>query len=72
MSTGQAGSLVTWTLIGAVLGGFVFGTLTDKYGRVRVLTWTIVLFAVLLDSVPLLKAIGPTYLPYNRWYWFRW
>ena len=29
-----------------VLGGFVFGTLSDKYGRVRVLTWTIVLFAV--------------------------
>lgn len=46
LSTGQAGSLVTWTLIGAVLGGFVFGTLSDKYGRVRVLTWTIVLFAV--------------------------
>ena len=46
MSTGQAGSLVTWTLIGAVLGGFIFGTLSDKYGRVRVLTWTIVLFAV--------------------------
>lgn len=46
LSTGQAGSLVTWTLIGAVLGGFIFGTLSDKYGRVRVLTWTIVLFAV--------------------------
>lgn len=44
---GQAGgSLVTWTLIGAVVGGFVFGTLSDKFGRVRVLTWTIVLFAV--------------------------
>ena len=58
LSTGQAGSLVTWTLIGAVLGGFVFGTLSDKYGRVRVLTWTIVLFAVLLDFVLLLKASG--------------
>lgn len=46
LSTGQAGSLVTWTLIGAVVGGFVFGTLSDKFGRVRVLTWTIVLFAV--------------------------
>ncbi|ABR74122.1 MFS transporter [Actinobacillus succinogenes] len=46
LSPAQAGSLVTWTLIGAVAGGIVFGALSDKYGRVRVLTWTIVLFAV--------------------------
>ena len=37
---------MTWTLIGAVFGGIVFGMLSDKYGRIRVLTWTIVLFAV--------------------------
>jgi MFS family permease len=42
----QAGSLVTWTLIGAVAGGILFGILSDHYGRVRVLTWTILLFAV--------------------------
>ena len=42
----QAGSLVTWTLIGAVAGGILFGMLSDYYGRVRVLTWTILLFAV--------------------------
>src|SRR3954468_10865778 len=42
----QAGSLVTWTLIGAVAGGILFGMLADYYGRVRVLTWTILLFAV--------------------------
>lgn len=42
----QAGSLVTWTLIGAVVGGIIFGALSDHYGRIRVLTWTIVLFAV--------------------------
>lgn len=41
----QSGSLVTWTLIGAVAGGIIFGTLSDRFGRVRVLTWTIVLFA---------------------------
>jgi MFS family permease len=42
----QAGSLITWTLVGAVVGGIGFGMLADKYGRVRVLTWTILLFAV--------------------------
>ena len=46
LSTGQSGALVTWTLIGAVAGGILFGALSDRYGRVRVLTWTIVLFAV--------------------------
>jgi benzoate transport len=42
----EAASLVTATLVGAVLGGFIFGILSDRLGRVRVLTWTIVLFAV--------------------------
>ncbi|AIO69363.1 MFS transporter [Burkholderia oklahomensis] len=42
----QAGALVTWTLVGAVAGGVIFGALSDRYGRVRVLTWTILLFAV--------------------------
>ena len=46
LTTAQAGALVTWTLIGAVIGGIVFGALSDRYGRIRVLTWTIVLFAV--------------------------
>ncbi|VVD96109.1 MFS transporter [Pandoraea terrigena] len=46
LSRGQAGALVTWTLIGAVAGGILFGALSDRYGRVRMLTWTILLFAV--------------------------
>jgi MFS family permease len=46
LTPAQAGSLITWTLIGAVAGGILFGMLSDKYGRVRVLTWTILLFAV--------------------------
>lgn len=46
LSPAQAGSLVTWTLVGAVAGGIIFGALSDRFGRVRVLTWTIVLFAI--------------------------
>lgn len=46
LSSAQAGALVTWTLVGAVVGGIVFGMLSDRYGRVRVLSWTILLFAV--------------------------
>jgi len=46
LSQAQSASLVTATLIGAVLGGIGFGMLSDRLGRVRVLTWSIVLFAV--------------------------
>ncbi|RAI44632.1 MFS transporter [Rhodoplanes roseus] len=42
----EAGSLVTWTLIGAVAGGLIVGALSDRFGRIRVLSWTILLFAV--------------------------
>ncbi|HEX3995626.1 MAG TPA: MFS transporter [Acetobacteraceae bacterium] len=42
----QGASLVTATLVGAVIGGVGFGILSDRIGRVRVLTWTIVVFAV--------------------------
>lgn len=42
----QGGSIVTWTLVGAVAGGVLFGWLADKFGRVRVLNWTILVFAV--------------------------
>jgi len=46
LSGPQAGSLFTFTLFGAVTGGIVFGIMSDFFGRVRVLSWTILLFAV--------------------------
>ncbi len=41
----QAGSLVTWTMLGAVTGGLIFGSMSDHLGRIRVLAWTILIFA---------------------------
>lgn len=46
LDASQAGSLVTWTLIGAVVGGIVFGHLSDRYGRIRILTVTILMFSL--------------------------
>ena len=54
----QAGSLITWTLVGAVAGGILFGMLADYYGRVRVLTWTIMLFPSSPACAPSRKATG--------------
>jgi benzoate transport len=46
LTPAEGASLVTATLIGAVIGGIGFGMLSDRIGRVRVLTYTIVVFAV--------------------------
>lgn len=41
----RAGFLTTATLWGAVLGGILFGTLSDQWGRVRMLTLSVIWFA---------------------------
>jgi len=46
INAAQAGSISTITLLGSVLGGIVFGVLADKYGRVKVFTWTILIFSL--------------------------
>lgn len=46
ISETSAGWLTTLTLLGAVLGGFIFGPLSDRYGRVKVLTYSVILFGV--------------------------
>jgi benzoate transport len=58
LSSAQAGSLVTWTLIGAVAGGVIFGVLSDYFGRVRMLTWTILIFAVFTGLCALAQGYG--------------
>jgi len=58
LSSTQAGSLVTWTLVGAVAGGLIFGVLSDYFGRVRMLTWTILIFAVFTGLCALAQGYG--------------
>ena len=53
LTSQQAGSLVSWTLVGAVAGGIVFGRASDRFGRVRVLTLTILLFAAFTGACAL-------------------
>ncbi|WP_454727323.1 MULTISPECIES: MFS transporter [Cupriavidus] len=45
MSKSMAGAIVTWTLVSSLVGAIGAGILADRYGRVRVLRWTIVVFA---------------------------
>ena len=67
LSQSEAASLATWTLLGAVAGGIGFGILVRPFGRVRVLTWTILLFAVFTGlSRARAGLLGPRALPRHR------
>ncbi|PLQ00811.1 MFS transporter [Cupriavidus pauculus] len=46
LDRGKAGLLGTVTLIFSSIGGWIAGMLADRYGRVRVLQWTILWFSV--------------------------
>ncbi len=42
----QAGALASYSLLGMAVGGVCGGWAADRFGRVRVVVWTIVLFSV--------------------------
>ncbi len=46
LTLGEGGMIATWTLIGTVLGGYLFGVLADYWGRVHTFALTIILFSV--------------------------
>ena len=46
LNTAEGGALSTITMLGAVVGGIVFGALADIYGRVKVFSWTIIIFSI--------------------------
>ncbi|GKV56546.1 MFS transporter [Sporosarcina sp. NCCP-2222] len=56
------GLISSITNIGMLLGGIVFGVLADKYGRVKVFTYTIILFAVGTALTGLATSIEQVYV----------
>ncbi|WP_211289762.1 Sialic acid transporter NanT [Sporomusa silvacetica DSM 10669] len=42
----DAGLIATYTLIGAVMGGYIFGIMADYVGRVKVFALSIILFSI--------------------------
>lgn len=46
MSKAEAGYIATGALLTSAVGGWAAGILADRYGRVRVLQWTVIWFAV--------------------------
>jgi MFS family permease len=46
LSTAQAGTFATAALIGSGIGGWFFGLMADRYGRIKMLQWSIVVVAV--------------------------
>ena len=56
------GLISSITNIGMLLGGIVFGVLADKYGRVKVFTYTVILFAIGTALTGLAASIEQVYL----------
>ena len=46
LTLGEGGMIATYTLIGTVLGGYIFGTFADWWGRVHTFSLTIIIFSI--------------------------
>jgi AAHS family cis,cis-muconate transporter-like MFS transporter len=46
LTKAQAGALASYSLLGMALGGVCGGWAADRFGRVRVVVWTIVVFSI--------------------------
>ncbi len=49
----MAGALATYMFVGMGLGGILSGWLADRYGRVRIVRWSIVVFSMLTSFIAL-------------------
>lgn len=46
LTPATAGSLQSLTLVSAAVGGLIFGVIADRWGRVRALMWSVLLYSV--------------------------
>src|ERR1700733_10371129 len=46
LSAAMSGAMVSATLISAAVGGLGFGWFADRFGRVRALTWSMLIYSV--------------------------
>lgn len=46
LTLGEGGMIATYTLIGTVLGGYIFGIFADWWGRVHTFSFTIIIFSI--------------------------
>lgn len=46
LTLGEGGLIATYTLIGTVFGGYLFGIFADYYGRVHTFSLTIIIFSI--------------------------
>lgn len=46
LTLGEGGMIATYTMIGTVLGGYIFGILADYLGRVHTFSLTIIIFSI--------------------------
>lgn len=46
LTLGEGGLIATYTLIGTVLGGYLFGIVADYFGRVHTFSLTIIIFSI--------------------------
>lgn len=46
LTLGEGGLIATYTLIGTVLGGYLFGVFADYFGRVHTFSLTIIIFSI--------------------------
>ncbi|MEL0538356.1 MFS transporter [Staphylococcus debuckii] len=61
ITSAEAGLISSITNFGMLFGGVIFGVLADKYGRIRIFTYTIFLFAI---ATALLSVAHNIYIVY--------
>lgn len=58
LSSGTAGLLMTATLVSSSAGGILSGWLSDRYGRVRILTYSILTYSVFTAMTATASSVG--------------